>query len=124
MKSWPFESARMLRRRAVWAICSCAIALTGAGLVLPATAAAASHAVTIEAMSFSPQVVEAKVGDTIVWTNQDPFPHTATAEDHSFDSGEIPFGGSWTLELRKEGEIAYICTLHPTMKGRLVIRRR
>jgi plastocyanin len=114
----------MTRRRAVRAVCSWTIALAGAGLVLPAPAAAASYPVTIEAMSFSPPLVEARVGDTIVWTNKDPFPHTATAEDHGFDSGEIPFGESWTMELSREGEFAYVCTLHPTMKGRLRVRRK
>ena len=36
----------------------------------------------------------AKRGDTIVWVNKDPFPHTATAKG-VFDSHEIAAGKSW-----------------------------
>lgn len=76
----------------------------------------------IEALQFSPQVIEVAPGDTIVWINKDPFPHTATAQDRSFDSGEIAPKRSWKFKARKKGAFSYICTLHPTMKGSLVIQ--
>ena len=36
--------------------------------------------VTIDKLVFSPNEVNAKVGDTIVWDNKDILAHTATAE--------------------------------------------
>ncbi len=120
----PSEAVRTTRHRAAGAVCSWAIALAGAILVLPAPAAAASHTITIDAMSFSPQLLEASVGDTVIWTNNDPFPHTATAQDHSFDSGDIQPGESFTFKVSREGEFAYVCTLHPTMKGTLLVKRK
>ena len=62
----------------------------------------------------------AKRGDTIVWVNKDPFPHTATAKG-VFDSHEIAAGKSWKYTPRKAGEYAYICTLHSNMKGTLKV---
>lgn len=112
------------RRHGTIALRSCALALAGAVLLLPAVAAAATHTVVIEAMSFSPQVLEASAGDTVVWVNKDPFPHTATAEDRRFDSGDIAAGQSWTLQVSSEGQSAYVCSLHPTMKGTLIVKRK
>jgi plastocyanin len=87
-----------------------------------ALAASHTHVIVIEGMKFSPEVTEVHVGDTVVWKNKDFFPHSATAEDRSFDSKEIATGGSWKFKARKAGEFSYICTLHPTMKGRLIVK--
>jgi plastocyanin len=89
----------------------------------PATAAAparpASHTVMIEAVHFEPQVLVVKAGDTIIWINRDPFPHTVTAQGGQFDSHEIPAGQSWSFMATKTGVFSYICTLHPTMVATL-----
>ena len=57
-----------------------------------------------------------KSGDTVVWVNKDPFPHTATAKGR-FDSGSIPASKSWKWKAGKAGDYPYICTLHPNMTG-------
>lgn len=80
------------------------------------------HTVMIEGMEFSPQVTEINVGDTVVWTNKDMFPHDATADDSSFQSPEIRPGRSWKFTAVKKGTFSYICTLHPTMKGSLTVK--
>lgn len=104
-------------------IAACAAVVTLLGGYLPAHAGGqATHTVTIEAMQFSPATIEVNAGDTIVWRNGDPFPHTATAQDRSFDSGEIPPGGSWKFKAVKKGLHPYVCTLHPTMKGTVNVR--
>lgn len=88
-----------------------------------AVAAPATHVVVIEGMKFSPEVIEVHVGDTVIWKNRDLFPHSVTAEDHGFDSKEIPAGSSWKFKVKKAGTFSYVCTLHPTMKGRLVVSK-
>jgi plastocyanin len=77
------------------------------------------HTITIESMSFQPQTLTIKAGDSIVWINKDPFPHTATSKEGGFDSGEIATEKSWKLtpQRSQRGEFPYACTLHPTMKG-------
>lgn len=86
-----------------------------------ALGAPATHTVVIEATSYAPQVLTVKRGDTIVWLNKDPFPHTVTAAG-VFDSKSIPAGGTWKYTARKVGQHAYTCTFHPNMKGRLIIQ--
>ncbi|WP_034349460.1 cupredoxin domain-containing protein [Noviherbaspirillum massiliense] len=85
-------------------------------------AVAQQHTVVIEAMQFSPQVIEVRAGDTITWKNRDPFPHTVTAQDRSFDSGEIAPDQGWTFKAARKGTFPYVCTLHPTMKGSVVVK--
>jgi plastocyanin len=63
-----------------------------------------------------------QTGDTVVWINDDVVPHTATDLGKSFDSGEIESGHEWRFVARAPGTFAYECTLHPTMRGTLVVR--
>ena len=79
-----------------------------------------THAVTFEATSFKPDRLTVAVGDTVVWVNKDPFPHTATAAG-AFDSGGIDPEKSWKFLPVKKGSFDYICTFHPTMKARLTV---
>ena len=101
------------------------IAVAASGLVgcngRPDGAAAkpqpATHTITMEAVSYKPEVVTAKVGDSIVWVNKDPFPHSVASKASGFDSLPIQPDRSWTLTPSAPGELSYVCTLHPTMKG-------
>lgn len=81
-----------------------------------------THTVTIAGMQFQPVELIVKRGSRIVWNNEDLFPHTVTAVDKSFDSGSIAAGSSWTYVATQPGTHAYVCGLHPTMMGRLVVR--
>jgi plastocyanin len=83
---------------------------------------AKDQTVVIEAMQFSPQTIKVNVGDTVIWKNKDPFPHTVTSENRGFDSGEFAENRSWKFKARRKGTFPYICTLHPTMKGNLVVK--
>ena len=80
----------------------------------------ASHRVEIKDLMFFPSTLSVQVGDTVTWVNQDVVPHTATALDISWDSGEIAANES-TETVVKEGMIgAYFCRFHPVMTGELL----
>jgi len=85
-----------------------------------AAAPPAAHTVIIDGVKFEPAALTVKRGDTVVWVNRDPFPHTATAAG-SFDSRDIAAGASWKYVASRKGEFAYLCTLHPNMKGTLKV---
>jgi plastocyanin len=92
-------------------------------LLLPASialAAPAKHTVVIEAVKYDPPTLTVKQGDAVTWVNHDPYPHTVTSRG-AFDSKDIPADGKWTYVARKPGRYDYICTLHPNMKGTLVV---
>ena len=101
------------------ALVACAAALVWGGGA--AIAAPATHTVVIEAVAFAPTSLTVNRGDTVVWVNKDPFPHTVTAKG-AFDSKEIAAGKSWKYVARKAGEYAYICTLHSNMKATLTVK--
>jgi plastocyanin len=80
-----------------------------------------THTVVIEGTSFQPARLTVSAGDTVVWINRDPFPHTATSTTGVFDSGTIAPDKMWKYKFVKKGALDYICTLHPTMKARLTV---
>lgn len=92
-------------------------------LALCGSAAAKEHRVLIDGMAFTPRVVQARAGDTIVWTNKDLFVHNVTASTGALRSGELQPGQSWSATVPAGPAITYTCTLHPTMKGRIEIRK-
>ena len=77
----------------------------------------ATHTVVVEAVTYRPNVLAIRAGDSVVWVNKDPFPHTVTSASAGFDSKVVEAGKSWKLTLRKRGELRYVCTLQPTMAG-------
>lgn len=97
--------------------------LAAAALLWPQAVAAETIQVTIQNLVFAPAEVHARVGDTIVWDNNDVFVHTATARNGSFDVN-IPAHKPAQLELKQAGEVAYYCRFHPNMTGRLVVENR
>lgn len=88
-----------------------------AGAARPVT-----HTVKIDGTQFKPGVLTIKRGDFVVWINNDPFPHTVTSGPGGFDSKEIQPGKSWKYTATKKRELAYACTLHPTMKATLTVK--
>jgi plastocyanin len=97
--------------------CACGWLLAGGAI---AADKAATHTVVMDGVAYQPDALTVKRGDTVVWVNKDPFPHTVTAKG-SFDSHDIAAGKSWKYTASKAGEYAYICTLHPNMKGTLKV---
>lgn len=75
----------------------------------------------VNSWTYKPNTLNARVGDTVIWQNAGQAPHTATANDKSFDTGNLNAGDEFSLKLSKEGSFGYICTLHPWMKGTLVV---
>ena len=80
-----------------------------------------TRTVIIESTKFEPATLRVRRGDTVVWINKDPFPHTATGTPGTFDSRNIGPDRSWKYVPKKAGTFSYRCTLHPTMVGTLIV---
>jgi len=79
-----------------------------------------THHVKVEKLAFVPAEVEAKVGETIEWTNADPFAHTATVK--SGWEVMIPPGAVATHVVEAGDTVEYYCRFHPNMKGRITVK--
>lgn len=73
-------------------------------------------------LAFLPADVALRAGDTVSWINRDLVPHTVTARDGSWDSGEIAPGESFTLAADAQTAAPFVCRYHPTMTGSLTVR--
>jgi plastocyanin len=78
--------------------------------------------VTMRNFGFEPVTVTVAPGDTVVWSNADFVPHTATARDAAWDSKMVDANGAWRLVATTPGTHEYYCAFHPNMKGTIVVR--
>jgi plastocyanin len=81
------------------------------------TTAPRAEKVEIVDFEYDPDPVTVAVGGKVTWLNQDSAPHTATAEDESFDTGTLDEGKLGSATFKEAGSFSYICTIHPTMEG-------
>lgn len=93
------------------------LAVTGA-LVAPATAAWAQTA-SVSAIDneFDPAQLEASSGTTVTWTNNGDLPHTVTADNGSFESGNLDPGDTFEQSFSEAGEYSYFCDYHGASGG-------
>lgn len=82
---------------------------------------ASDPGVTIADFSFTPGAITVHVGDTIQWLNDGPSPHTATANNGSFNTGVLTKGHSASVTFHLPGTFAYHCSIHPFMHGTVVV---
>lgn len=109
--------ARLIARAAcAWTV----ICIAGSVVGTSAATKPPIRTVVIDGVKFEPEALTVQRGDTVVWVNKDPFPHTVTAPG-AFDSHSIAAGRSWKYVARKAGDYSYTCTLHPNMKGSLKV---
>ena len=83
----------------------------------PSGEAAKSEKVQIVEFSYEPDPVVVQAGGKVIWQNEDTAPHTATADDGSFDTGTIEKGKLGSATFKEPGTFTYHCEIHPTMHG-------
>ena len=96
-----------------------AIAATAASGV----AAPPDGEVAITKFAFAPKEITIAPGTRVTWTNRDETPHTVTATDKSFASKGMDTGDRFEHTFDREGDFAYLCTVHPFMTGVMHVRK-
>jgi plastocyanin len=85
-----------------------------------ATAAGSKIAdVSIQNFAFEPNSVKISVGDTVKWTNLDSAPHNIKGAD--FTSESLKKDDSFSYTFTKPGTYNYECSIHPSMKGIVIV---
>ncbi|MES2958768.1 MAG: cytochrome P460 family protein [Pseudomonadota bacterium] len=80
--------------------------------------------VTVAGFAFGPTTLKVTAGQAVTWTNNDDTPHQVTVTGGNQRSDVMLKGQSATLKFDAAGNIAYICGLHPTMKGTIEVVAR
>ena len=91
--------------------------LASPAFIAPAYASGTIHEVEIRDFEFSPKHLDVKTGDTVRFTNYDLAPHTATAVDDSWDTGDLALNQSVMIEVTENWQGEYYCAFHPVMTG-------
>lgn len=98
--------------------------MSPANLARATSAPGNHHDVKIAKFKFQPDRLVVAPGDRITWTNLDIAPHTATANDRSWDTDKLKRNQSTTVTATADMKTVYFCRFHPMMKGALKIRVR
>ena len=77
--------------------------------------------VTIKDFAFDPASVTIKTGESVTWTNEDSTTHDVVADGGEFSSGNIDNGATFSFTFDKAGTYPYICGIHPSMTGTVVV---
>jgi plastocyanin len=95
----------------------------GGSATEPATASGGKTVqVRMKDILFVPEKISARVGQTVVWTNEDDVAHTVTAKKGAdFASKAITKGKTYKAKLTKTGTIDYVCTIHPSQTGTITV---
>lgn len=89
----------------------------GGNAPAPSGDAVRSAKVEIDDFAYKPDPVTIEEGGKVIWVNRDSAPHTATAEDGSFDTGTLEEGKLKSETFKQPGTYAYVCSIHPDMHG-------
>ncbi len=76
---------------------------------------------------YVPSKITKNVNDSVTWLNDDSAFHSVTSgtydnPDTLFDSGHIDPNSTFTFTFKNEGTYDYFCTLHPWMKGIVIVK--
>jgi len=85
------------------------------------TATPQTVVVHIKNFAYVPEQLKVAAGTRVRFVNDDDMPHTVTADDKSYDSGNLDKGASWTHAFAKAGTSTYVCAYHPFMRGSIEV---
>ena len=77
--------------------------------------------IVMKGFQFEPKEATVKVGQTVVWRNEDDDKHDAFSEEAGLDTEDIGKNGTVDYKPDKGGTINYICSIHPSMKATLIV---
>ena len=80
------------------------------------------NAVSIKGFAFSVSTLNVASGTKVTWTNNDATTHTVTADDDSFNSGDLAPGQTYSRTFSTAGTFNYHCIYHSMMKASVVVK--
>ncbi|MEO8369384.1 MAG: TIGR03118 family protein [Candidatus Solibacter sp.] len=99
--------------------------LTPDGVFLPVDAspgATADSVASIGNFQFTPDPINLTTGGKLIWTNKDGVEHTVVSDTGQFRSQVLAQNDTFSVTLTTPGTYAYHCSIHPFMKGQIVVK--
>jgi plastocyanin len=84
------------------------------------TQASIDHRVYMKNSIFSPALMTLTAGKPVAWINDDNLVHRVTADDGSFDSGDMQPGATFSRTFTMPGTFPYHCKYHKGMTGTVI----
>ena len=81
----------------------------------------AELAITIAKFAFDPPEVDAVVGSTVTWTNDDDVTHNVYTADKLLASADLERGDTFSITLNDATVIDYYCDIHQYMRGTITV---
>jgi plastocyanin len=81
-----------------------------------------SNAVNISGMAFSASSITVTKGTKVTWTNNDNMTHTVSADDNTFDSGDMGNSATFSHVFNTVGTFNYHCKYHSSMTGSVIVK--
>lgn len=117
-------------KRTGFAVVGGAALLTLGTIAQTHASAPAAHKITVKAATvkgnyaFSPTKKTIHVGTKVVWKNATAAPHTVTSKSSNWKVNKsFSPGKSVSITFKKAGTYKYYCTIHPWMKGTIVVKK-
>ena len=83
-----------------------------------------SNEILIKNFAFSPASLTIRTGATVTWLNQDEATHQIASDPvtpAAFSSDPLADGASYRFTFIKPGTYTYHCSIHPSMKGTIIV---
>ncbi len=89
-----------------------------------AAVAAATRTATIQIdnFAFTPPDLTVTPGTTVTWKNADDSPHRIADKKGAYRSAALDTDDSYSHTFATPGVFDYVCTIHPYMVGKIVVR--
>jgi plastocyanin len=104
------------------------VSIIAVAVFLPGWTVVAQAAETVVdqiGLKFAPTTVTINAGDSIKFTNSDPFTHDVTVvspDGSSSDKGLQHHGTNNSVVFAKAGTYSIICKMHPNMKATVIVK--
>lgn len=108
-----------MKKIALFTLALCSLFAGPALAAGPTAGTSATKTVSISGFAFKPATLTVVKGTTVRWVNGDKVPHTATRAG-GFDK-RVGAGKAATVKFAARGTFRYHCTIHPEMRGKIVV---
>ena len=80
------------------------------------------YSAEIDNFRFAPTSIDVGAGGELTWTNKQNVEHTVVSDDGKFGSGVLGVNDTFSTKFATPGTYPYHCSIHPFMKGTVVVK--